>query len=118
MVFSFTMNTWNQTPLFRLLPFFIAGILLYLSVEMTERPVAQMVLSILLPAMLLAAFVLRKRRPFGQRWIFGLGVYLFCFLAGWILTALHGEIRRPRHFSGRAFQSVACRILEDPVMKE
>src|SRR5215831_15253855 len=118
MVFSFTMNTWNQTPLFRLLPFFIAGIILYLFADMPGQPAGVLALCILLPSMLLAAFLFRSHRPYRQRWFFGLGVYVFSFLGGWLLTALHSEISRPKHFTGGFFQAFTCKVIESPVIKD
>ena len=112
MVFSFTMNNWNQTPLFRLLPFFIAGIILYLFADLPELSVGAVALFVLLSSIPLAVFLLRRHRPFSKRWIYGLGAYAFSFLSGWLLTALHCEIRRPHHFSRDTSRNFICKIID------
>jgi len=118
MVFSFTMNDWNQTPLFRLLPFFIAGILLYLINDQAEFSVVVIASGILMTSMLLAIFVLQRRRSYRWRWVFGLGVWIFSFLSGWLLTALQCQERRPNHFSRETCTAFTGRIIRNPVLKE
>jgi competence protein ComEC len=105
-------NYWNQTPLFRLLPAFISGILagifgIYL------KPSA-ILLFCTLPFLVLAGQVLfRKFFSYKNRWMFGLSAQLLIFLFAYLLTELKTEIHDQDHFSKVKNASAFIAYLDD-----
>ncbi len=92
------MNYWNQTPLFRLLPAFIVGILAGIF-GMYLNPSSILLFSAL-PFFVLSVQVLfRKFFSYKNRWMFGLSAHLLTFLFAYLLTELKTEIHDHDHFS-------------------
>ncbi len=93
------MNYWNQTPLFRLLPAFILGILAAVYGGYVE-PFTVLLISIL-PLLVLAMQVVFPKIFFNYRfrWTVGLSSHLLIFFFSFLLTEVHEEIQYPNHFS-------------------
>jgi competence protein ComEC len=91
-------NRWNEIPLLRFVPVFIAGIVF--GIYSGARLEAFVWLS-LLPMTLVVVFYFfpMKIYSYGRRWVFGAAFYLVLFLCGSLLTVLHNEKNYVEHFS-------------------
>ena len=93
------MNNWNQTPLFRLLPAFIFGILA--GIYGSYLNPLWILLFGVLPAIVILSQVLLPKKFFSYqaRWLFGVSAQLLTFSFAWLLTELNTEINFKNHFS-------------------
>ncbi len=107
------MNYWNQTPLFRLLPAFIFGILAGI-VGSYLKPLWILLFSAI-PAFLFLSQVLLPKKFFSYRfrWLFGLSAQLLTFSFAWLLTEFKTEIYSQSHFSKYEHVSAYMAYLND-----
>src|SRR3954470_24669693 len=92
-------NYWNETPLLRFLPFFIAGILLVIYVDGIQ--LAPLIWLSAAPIFIISLQKLFPERfySYRRRWLYGLCSYCLMFLFGSILTFISTETHYHNHFS-------------------
>lgn len=110
------MSYWNQTPLFRLLPAFIAGILFAVFATQDSDILIFVSLVFILVLFTLLLFS-QKRYRYHNRWHFGFILYALFFGLGWLVTILHTDNIRPGHYSHHTTESYFGLIDEPPVEK-
>src|SRR6185436_777529 len=112
------MNHWNQTPLFRLLPAFIAGILcaVYGILPFTEA----LYFFVLLPALVVILQLVRPRKflSWKRRWIFGASVHVLVFCFAFSLTNRRTEITDLAHFSNQEGVTEYLAFLDNSIQEK
>lgn len=108
------MRVWNQTPVLRFLPFFIAG--MFCGFYFQISPVLLFICSLFVFGLFVFQLIrIHKKYTFLAVRFFGLLAYLFVFLCSWGFTLLKTEKEYPFHFSKQkncdAYLAVIC---EDP----
>ncbi len=92
------MNYWNETPLFRFLLLFIAGILLAVYNPCFSFQSALMTFIILTAGFFIQYFLRRKIARYRGRWFQGIWSYICVFFMGYLMTMLATEKSYPAHF--------------------
>jgi competence protein ComEC len=94
-----TTNFWNQTPLFRFLPVFIAGILA--GISFNDVALVQILCLCIIPLLVLSClyFFPKKFYTYRFRWLFGLCSFIMFYLLGWSLALINSENKYAEHFT-------------------
>lgn len=106
-------------PFLRLLIPFILGI--WIRLNLPDLSVSNgwswYLLGVALMAMLLARWLIRT---YSLRWVFGMGLTLFCFVFGSLYTTYRTPSSRPNHIirADEAFPFYMSRIIEPPEVRE
>lgn len=112
------LKIWKRSPMMRILPAYIAGVLL--EIQLSISPYFSVIGAIVSLLIFIYFHYFKKVVLYSQRYMSGLAGFVLMFMLGIICTQFINPLKNERHYSYKLNQSdvLIVRVLQDPIEKE